>query len=93
MRILLVEDEEHIARGLRFNFEKEGYEVEVCDRGEPAAERLADDAAPPLDLLVLDLMLPDTTLPESRSNGFESPRFRFLGRAPAPFFPGRHAHR
>ncbi len=57
-RILLVEDEEHLARGLRFNLEAEGYRVEVFERGEPALERLERASAPPIDLLVLDIMLP-----------------------------------
>ena len=57
-RILLVEDEEHLARGLAFNLEAEGYRVEVLERGEAALERLADATAPPIDLVVLDVMLP-----------------------------------
>ncbi len=55
-RILIVEDEEHLARGLVFNLEAEGYEVESFERGEPTLERLA--AEPPVDLLLLDVMLP-----------------------------------
>jgi DNA-binding response OmpR family regulator len=57
-RILLVEDEEHLARGLRFNFESEGYGVEVMERGEPALERLLASDAEPIDLVVLDVRLP-----------------------------------
>ena len=57
-RILLVEDEEHLARGLAFNLEAEGYRVEIAERGEKALERLADPAAPPVDLVMLDVMLP-----------------------------------
>jgi len=57
-RILLVEDEEHLARGLAFNLEAEGYKVEVTERGESALERLGDPAALPVDLVVLDVMLP-----------------------------------
>jgi len=33
-RILLVEDEEHLARGLAFNLEADGYRVEAVERGE-----------------------------------------------------------
>jgi DNA-binding response OmpR family regulator len=58
MRILLVEDEEHLARGLRYNFESEGFDVEAFDRAEPMLERLADPAAPAPDAIVLDVMLP-----------------------------------
>jgi len=57
-RILLVEDEEHLARGLRFNFESEGFVVEHAERGERALERLRDPSAPQIDLAVLDVMLP-----------------------------------
>ena len=56
--ILLVEDEEHLARGLRFNFEAEGYRVENFERGENALERLEAADAEPVDLVVLDVMLP-----------------------------------
>jgi DNA-binding response OmpR family regulator len=57
-RILLVEDEEHLARGLAFNLEAEGYRVETLERGEAALERLAAPGAAPIDLVVLDVMLP-----------------------------------
>jgi DNA-binding response OmpR family regulator len=57
-RILLVEDEAHLARGLSFNFEAQGYDVEVAPRGEAALERLEDPDALPIDLVVLDVMLP-----------------------------------
>lgn len=57
-RILLVEDEEHLARGLRFNLEAEGWVVEVLESGEPAAARLADPLAAHVDLVLLDVMLP-----------------------------------
>ena len=39
-RILIVEDEEHLAQGLRFNLEEEGHSVEVTDKGEVALKRL-----------------------------------------------------
>ncbi|MFQ5514986.1 MAG: response regulator transcription factor [Myxococcota bacterium] len=57
-RILLVEDEEHLAHGLRFNLEAEGYRVEICERAEPALERLEGGSAAPMDLVILDIMLP-----------------------------------
>ena len=55
-RILVVEDEQHLADGLRFNLEAEGYQVQVVDTGETALEILAKD--PPFDVVVLDVMLP-----------------------------------
>jgi DNA-binding response OmpR family regulator len=57
MRILVVEDEEAIAKGLRFNFEREGYQVDLAADG-PTALELYESAQPPIDLVVLDLMLP-----------------------------------
>ena len=57
MRILVVEDEDAIARGLRFNFEREGHQVDVAGDG-PAALEIYESAQPPIDLVVLDLMLP-----------------------------------
>jgi two-component system, OmpR family, alkaline phosphatase synthesis response regulator PhoP len=57
-RILLVEDEHSLARGLSFNFEAQGYRVEVVPHGELALERLRDPEAPTVDLVVLDVMLP-----------------------------------
>ncbi len=56
-RILIVEDEQHLADGLRFNLEAECHDTEVVDTGEAALERLAADD-PPVDLVVLDVMLP-----------------------------------
>jgi DNA-binding response OmpR family regulator len=56
-RVLIVEDEQHLAEGLRFNLEAEGYDVDVVDTGERALERLKDPSAH-VDLVVLDVMLP-----------------------------------
>lgn len=56
-RILVVEDEAHLAEGLQFNLEAEGHEVEIAADGVAAAARLAE-AERPLDLMILDLMLP-----------------------------------
>lgn len=55
-RILIVEDEAHLAEGLRFNLELEGYQAEVVDSGELALQRFEDSGA--YDLLILDVMLP-----------------------------------
>jgi DNA-binding response OmpR family regulator len=55
-RILIVEDEQHLADGLRYNLEAEQYEVDVVDNGEDALTRLKADGA--YDLVVLDVMLP-----------------------------------
>jgi len=55
--ILLVEDEEHLARGLKFNLEEEGYPTRVAGDGETALELLLQKRKH-FDLLVLDVMLP-----------------------------------
>ena len=50
----MVEDEEHLAAGIRFNLELEGYEVETVTDGLEAVSCLADDYLPkPFDLAVL----------------------------------------
>jgi two-component system alkaline phosphatase synthesis response regulator PhoP len=56
-RILVVEDERHLADGLRFNLEAEGYQVQLTETGEAALDLLMTDA-PPFDLVILDVMLP-----------------------------------
>src|SRR5581483_4481885 len=55
--VLVVEDESHIAEGLRFNLEQEGYSVEVVGDGETAVSLLTD-ASKSYDAVVLDVMLP-----------------------------------
>ena len=55
--ILLVEDEEHLAVGIKFNLEAEGFAVTAVGNG-PAALQVVDDEDKPVDLIVLDLMLP-----------------------------------
>src|SRR6266404_2480855 len=56
-RILIVEDESHIAQGLRFNLEAEGHAVEISGNGEDALKRLLNQGEK-FDLVVLDVMLP-----------------------------------
>jgi DNA-binding response OmpR family regulator len=65
-KILIVEDEDHIADGLRFNLEAEGYEVEIARDGEQAVRYLTDSELN-FELVILDLMLP-------RMSGFEVAR-------------------
>jgi DNA-binding response OmpR family regulator len=55
--LLIVEDEPHIASGLRFNLEVEGYTVHLADTGEAALDLIAADPDA-VDLVVLDVMLP-----------------------------------
>ncbi|MDQ1613288.1 MAG: two-component system, OmpR family, alkaline phosphatase synthesis response regulator PhoP [Pyrinomonadaceae bacterium] len=60
--VLIVEDEKHLADGLRFNLEAEGYRVETVADGETALAKLTADAATavavPFDAVILDVMLP-----------------------------------
>ena len=71
-RILVVEDEQHLADGLRFNLEAEGCQVHLVDSGEAALELLSG-AAPAFDAVVLDVMLPGkdgfTVISELRQAG------------------------
>jgi DNA-binding response OmpR family regulator len=55
MKILIVEDEQHLADGLRFNIEAEGYEAEIVSDGDLALTRLENNQ---FDAVVLDVMLP-----------------------------------
>ncbi len=56
-RVLVVEDEAHLAQGLRFNLEAEGYSAEVVGDGEAATDRLLAKNEN-FDAVVLDIMLP-----------------------------------
>lgn len=64
MEILIVEDEQHLADGLRFNLEAEGFETEIAADGELAMMRLTEKT---FDAVVLDVMLP-------KADGFEVAR-------------------
>jgi DNA-binding response OmpR family regulator len=65
-RILVVEDEEHLADGLRFNLAAEGHDVEVVGDGSVALARLRE-GRDGYDVVVLDVMLPG-------KNGFDVAR-------------------
>jgi two-component system OmpR family response regulator len=56
-RILVVEDEDHLAIGIKFNLEAEGFEVQTAADGQSALAALAAESTP-FDLLILDVMLP-----------------------------------
>jgi DNA-binding response OmpR family regulator len=61
--LLIVEDEPHIASGLRFNLEAEGHQVHVVESGEAALQAI-EASGDAVDCIVLDVMLPGI-------NGFE----------------------
>jgi DNA-binding response OmpR family regulator len=56
-RILVVEDERHLADGLRYNLEADEHEVDLCENGEDALRKLTEQPRR-YDLVVLDVMLP-----------------------------------
>ncbi len=58
-RLLVVEDEQHLAAGLKLNFELEGYAVDMAASARGAGEFLL--GPPGYDAIILDVMLPDTT--------------------------------
>ena len=62
-RVLIVEDEEHLADGLRFNLEADGFEVETAYNGELALDKFFVENKS-FDAIVLDVMMP-------KKNGFE----------------------
>ena len=55
--ILVVEDEQHLGVGIKYNLEAEDYRVTLVEDG-PTALRLVDSSAESIDLIILDLMLP-----------------------------------
>ena len=55
MKILVVDDEKLLVKGIKYNLEQDGYEVVTAFDGEEAV-RLAHDES--IDLILLDLMLP-----------------------------------
>jgi len=58
-RILIVEDEAHLAKGIQFNLELEGYQVEVIGDGAEAHALLTSGpSGERFDLVILDVMLP-----------------------------------
>ena len=55
-RVLIVEDESHLAKGLQFNLEAEGFATRIAETGEEALRTVRD--SPSFDALLVDVMLP-----------------------------------
>ena len=55
MKILVVDDEQLLVKGIRFNLENEGYQVDACYDGLTAVDRARTGS---YDLILLDLMMP-----------------------------------
>jgi DNA-binding response OmpR family regulator len=85
-RILIVEDEQHIAEGLRFNLEAEGHEAAIAADGERALAMLLRERRP-FDVVILDVMLPGkdgfTVASELRAAGHFIPILMLTARGSA----------
>ena len=85
-RLLVVEDESHIASGLQFNLEAEGHQVILANTGE-AAINVIDADASNIDLVVLDVMLPGidgfTVASRMRAKGTHTPILMLTARGRA----------
>lgn len=85
-RLLIVEDEAHIASGLRYNLEAEGHEVTIVDNGEAALAEIEAESSR-IDLVVLDVMLPGingfTVAARMRARGWLTPILMLTARGRA----------
>lgn len=55
MKILVVDDEKLLVKGIKFNLENEGYQVDACHDGETAVQMARENS---YDIIILDLMMP-----------------------------------
>jgi DNA-binding response OmpR family regulator len=73
-KILIVEDEPNMSRGLRDNLEFEGYEVEIAENGVTGLNRILTQN---YDLVLLDVMMPEMSgfdvCKRAREKGVDSP--------------------
>jgi DNA-binding response OmpR family regulator len=85
-RLLIIEDEAHIASGLRYNLEADGHDVMLRDNGEAALAELEADPSR-IDLVVLDVMLPGidgfTVATRMRAMGWLTPILMLTARGRA----------
>jgi DNA-binding response OmpR family regulator len=85
-RVLIVEDEEHIADGLRYNLEAEGHEASIAANGQRALDMLLTERRP-ADVVILDVMLPGkdgfTVASELRAAGHLVPILMLTARGSA----------
>ena len=82
MKILVVDDEKLLVKGIKYNLEQEGYMVETAFDGEEAVRLAHDDS---IDLILLDLMLPKmdgiSVLSEIRRNNINTPVLMLTARS------------
>ena len=64
MKILVVDDEKLLVKGIKFNLENEGYQVETAFDGAAAVELARSES---FDLIILDLMMPEVDVLTARS--------------------------
>jgi DNA-binding response OmpR family regulator len=85
-RLLIVEDETHIASGLRYNLEADGHDVILTETGEAAIDAVAANPSK-IDLIVLDVMLPGidgfTVASRMRGHGWLTPILMLTARGRA----------
>jgi DNA-binding response OmpR family regulator len=85
-KLLIVEDESHIASGLRYNLETDGHEVMISENGETALDLMQADPSG-VDLIVLDVMLPGidgfAVAAKMRANGWLTPILMLTARGRA----------
>jgi two-component system OmpR family response regulator len=74
--ILVIEDERHLAVGIKYNLEAEGYRVSTADDGPKGLAFIQENEAE-LDLIILDLMLPGMSgyavCDSMRESGYDIP--------------------
>ena len=70
MKILVVDDEKLLVKGIKFNLENEGYTVECCYDGATAVQMAAQGS---YDLIILDLMMPGLDGLEASAYGRPQP--------------------
>ena len=56
-KVLIVDDEKTLVKALKFNLEKEGFQIDAAYDGREAVEKI-NDPEQKYDLIILDLMLP-----------------------------------
>jgi DNA-binding response OmpR family regulator len=85
-KLLIVEDEAHIASGLRYNLEAEGHDVTLTENGEAALAEIESHPSH-VDLVVLDVMLPGidgfTVAARMRARGWLTPILMLTARGRA----------
>ena len=75
MKILIVDDEKLLVKGIKYNFEQDGYTVVCAYDGEEAIKMAYDKS---IDLIILDLMLPKSTATKCARKSVSFPMFPLL---------------